>query len=108
MQEVLVNCLGSLSLPRKSVARLTDRLDMTLDVFRGRKTTTQQQQRQRSASFAPLIQKIYCYLSTLASALSELQWLEQSLELLPVLSFCLKQLLQGTRSLSLFLLVSVI
>ena len=44
MQEVLVNRLGGLSLPRKSVVRLTDRPDMTLDVYRGRKTTTQQQQ----------------------------------------------------------------
>ena len=42
MHEVLVNRLGGLSLPRKSVFRLTDRLDMTLDVYRGRKTTTQQ------------------------------------------------------------------
>ena len=33
-----------LSLPRESVVRLTDRPDMTLDVYRGRKTTTQQQQ----------------------------------------------------------------
>ena len=30
-------------LPRKSVVRLTDRPDMTLDVYRGRKTTIQQQ-----------------------------------------------------------------
>ena len=43
MQEVLVNRLGGLSLPRKSVVRLTDRPDMTLDVYRGRKTTMQQQ-----------------------------------------------------------------
>ena len=43
MQEVLVNRLGGLSLPRKSVVRLTDRPDMTLDVNRGRKTTMQQQ-----------------------------------------------------------------
>ena len=28
--------LGGLSLPRKSVVRLTDRPDMTLDVYRGR------------------------------------------------------------------------
>ena len=42
--EVLVNRLGGLSLPRKSVVRLTDRPDMTLDVYRGRKTTIQQQQ----------------------------------------------------------------
>ena len=39
--EVLVNRLGGLSLPRKSVVRLTDRPDMTLDVYRGRKTTNQ-------------------------------------------------------------------
>ena len=42
MHEVLVNRLGGLSLPRKNVVRLTDRLDMTLDVYRGRKTTKQQ------------------------------------------------------------------
>ena len=44
MHEILVlaNRLGGLSLPR-SVVRLTDRPDMTLDVYRGRKTTTQQQ-----------------------------------------------------------------
>ena len=42
MHEVLVNHLGGLSLPRKSVVRLTDRPDMTLDVYRGRKTTMQQ------------------------------------------------------------------
>ena len=44
MHEVLVNRLGGLSLPRKSVVRLTDRPDMTFDVYRGRKTTMQQQQ----------------------------------------------------------------
>ena len=45
VHEVLVNRLGGLSLPRKSVVRLTltDRPDMTLDVYLGRKTTTQQQ-----------------------------------------------------------------
>ena len=43
MHEVLVNRLGGLSLPRKSVVKLTDRPDMTLDVYRGRKTTKQQQ-----------------------------------------------------------------
>ena len=48
MHEVLVNRLGGLSLPRKSVARLTDRPDMNLDVYRGRKTTTQQQLQQQS------------------------------------------------------------
>ena len=40
VHEVLVNHLGGLSLPGKSVVRLTDRPDMTLDVYRGRKTTT--------------------------------------------------------------------
>ena len=44
MHEVLVNRLGGLSLPRKSVVRLTDRPDMTIDVYAGRKTTIQQQQ----------------------------------------------------------------
>ena len=43
VHEVLVNRLGGLSLPRKSVGRLTDRPDMTLDVYHGRKTTIQQQ-----------------------------------------------------------------
>ena len=52
MHEVLVNRFGGLSLPRKSVVRLTDRPDMTLDVYRGRKTTMQQQQ---------LYKNIYCY-----------------------------------------------
>ena len=47
VRKVLVNRLGGLSLPRKSVVRLTDRPDMTLDVYRGRKTTTQQQQQQQ-------------------------------------------------------------
>ena len=46
MHEVLVNRLGGQSLPRKSVVRLTDRPDMTLDVYRGRRATTQQQQQQ--------------------------------------------------------------
>ena len=41
VHEVLVNRLGVLSLPRKSVVRLTDRPDMTLDVYRGRTTTIQ-------------------------------------------------------------------
>ena len=47
VHEVLVNRLGGLSLPRKSVVRLTDRPDMTLDVYRGRKTTMQQQQQRQ-------------------------------------------------------------
>ena len=47
MHKVLVNRLGGLSLPRKSVVRLTDRPDMTLDVYRGRKTTKQIKERRR-------------------------------------------------------------
>ena len=39
VHEVLVNRLGGLSLPRKNVVRLTDSPDMTLDIYRGRKTT---------------------------------------------------------------------
>ena len=42
MHEVLVNRLGGLSLPRKSVVRLTDRLDITLDIYCGCQTTTTQ------------------------------------------------------------------
>ena len=47
MHEVLVNRLGGLNLPRKSVVRLIDRPDMTLGVYRGRKSTIQQQQKIR-------------------------------------------------------------
>ena len=44
MHEILVNRLGGLSLLRKSVVRLSDRPDMTVDVYRGRKTTIQHDQ----------------------------------------------------------------
>ena len=44
VHDALVNRLEGLSLPRKSVVRLTDRPDMTLAVYHGRKTTMQQQQ----------------------------------------------------------------
>ena len=47
MHEVLVNRLIGLSLPRKRVVRLPERSDMTLDVYRGRKTTIQQNVVQR-------------------------------------------------------------
>ena len=40
MHEVLAERFGDLSLPRKSVVRVTDRPDMTVDVYHGRKTTT--------------------------------------------------------------------
>ena len=58
MHEVLVNRLGGLSLPRKSVGRLTDRPDMTLDVYRGRKTTKQQNSLQIFLHFAKIIKFI--------------------------------------------------
>ena len=48
VNEVVVNRLGGLSLPRKSMVWLTVRPDLTLDVYRGRKTTTQQQQQIRT------------------------------------------------------------
>ena len=40
VQEVLVNPLGSLNLPSKSVVNLSDYPDMTIAVYRGHKTTT--------------------------------------------------------------------
>ena len=36
MHKVLLNHLGGLSLPMKSVVRLNDCPDMTIDVYRGR------------------------------------------------------------------------
>ena len=42
VHKVLVNRLGGLSLPRKSGVRLTDYPDMTIDLYHGRKTTTQE------------------------------------------------------------------
>ena len=54
MHKVLVKRLGGLSLPRKSVVRLTDRPDMTLDVYRGRKTILQQQQQSVYDVMCPL------------------------------------------------------
>ena len=46
MHKVLVDHLGGLGLPRKSVVELADLPDMTLDVYRGSKTKIQQQQQQ--------------------------------------------------------------
>ena len=51
VHEVLANRLGGLNLPRKSVIRLTDRPYMTLDVYRGRKTTNQQHHLRKLSSF---------------------------------------------------------
>ena len=58
MHEVLVNRLGGLSLPRKSVVRLTDRPDMTLDVYRGRKTTIQYTEMTYKSQFYILFKNI--------------------------------------------------
>ena len=40
VHKVLINRLRGLSLPRKSVGKLTDRPIMTIDVYHGRKTTS--------------------------------------------------------------------
>ena len=55
MHEVLVNRLGGLSLSRKSVVRLTDRPDMTLDVYHGRKITKQQHKKTLTENFNLLL-----------------------------------------------------
>ena len=63
MHEVLVNRFGDL---RKSVVMLTDRPDMTLDVYRGRKTTTQQRQlKVSSARSSPSSESICIIIPTL-------------------------------------------
>ena len=69
VHEVLVNRLGGLSLPRKSVVRLTDRPDMTLDVYRGRKTTKQQQQQHGSKGVRAI--EVLLYITFLNSICDE-------------------------------------
>ena len=51
----MVNRSIGLSLPRKSVVRLTDRPAITIAIDRGRQATTQQQQHyvNRSMQYAP-------------------------------------------------------
>ena len=68
MHEVLVNRLGGLSLPRKSVVRLTDRPDMTLDVYRGRKTTNQQINNitPKKNAILPSASTLFCFVSNIA------------------------------------------
>ena len=61
MHEVLVNRFGGLSLPRKSVVRLTDPPDMTLDVYRGHKTTIQQQQQDMIRQFEEIENSTYVF-----------------------------------------------
>ena len=63
VHEVLVNRLGGLSLPRKSVARLTDRPDMTLDVYHGRKQQCNNNNHRKNGYILELLtspRKIYC------------------------------------------------
>ena len=64
MHEVLVNRLGGLSLLRKSVLRLTDSPDLTLAVYRGRKTTIQQQQHNAEIQIRGGIEDNFSYFST--------------------------------------------
>ena len=71
MHEVLVNRLGGLSLPRKSVVRLTDRPDMTLDVYRGSKTTIQQQSCKVVDDLNPIFKVIVLYVGYLLN-----QWMD--------------------------------
>ena len=60
MHEVLVNCLGGLSLPRKSVVRLTDRPD-TVDIKQQCKTTTTTMKFEKAMVNEPLEPfKVYC------------------------------------------------
>ena len=75
VHRVLVNCLRGLSLPRKSVIRLTDRPDMTLDVYHGRKTTIQQY---NNLNFMRKIAAVFLWhcLSCLIIYTVELQWVE--------------------------------
>ena len=63
MHEVLVNRLGGLSLPRKSVVRITDSPDMTLDVYRGRKTTMQQCNMDLKISYQKFSVKVFFKIS---------------------------------------------
>ena len=51
-----------LSLPRKSVVRLTDCPDMTIDVYRGHKTITQQQQQNPTKGLWPRGQRSKPYI----------------------------------------------
>ena len=52
---VLVNRLRGLSLPKKRVVRLTDRPDLTIAVYHGCKTITQQQHLNRHLSRQALL-----------------------------------------------------
>ena len=110
MHEVLVNRLGGLSLPRKSVVRLTDRPDMTLDVYRGRKTIQQQQHFQMEATFVAfgmlpwLMNKIYfsCGANTLI-IINEAKYGSGGVVFSGWLSTCLDLLMRGATRGTVFL-----
>ena len=59
---------------RKSVVRLTDRPDMTFDVYRGRKTTTQQQQPKHSSASDSRLSKRAKGLTGENAGLKEPRW----------------------------------
>ena len=84
MHEVLVNRLGGLSLPRKSVVRLTDCPDMTLDVYHGRKTIMQQQQQPKFLVFVCLIALRFCIITALIAE----QFLERTASQLTYHGLC--------------------
>ena len=66
MHEVLVNRLGGLSLPRKSVVGLTDRPDMTLDVYNKTTTTTTKTSPKQFANYNPILVLIFVLSFTVA------------------------------------------
>ena len=73
------NRLRGLSLPRKSAVRLTDRPDMTLDVYRGRKTTIQQYNNGRCKGAPP-----YCLCLSFTKWDSFCDFLSISLKIHPI------------------------
>ena len=63
MHEVLVNRLEGLSLPRKSVVRLTDHPDMTFDVYHGRKN--QQCNNNNNNELDKILTELYPFLTAM-------------------------------------------
>ena len=59
MHKVLVDRLGGLSLPRKSVVRLTDCPNLIMPVYRGHKTTKQQHKTTKQQQHM----LIYCFVN---------------------------------------------
>ena len=70
VHEVLVYRLGGLSLSRKSVVRLNDFPNMTLDVYHGRKTTTTVSQSEARSTVAQL-KRYLDWMNTQACRLSQ-------------------------------------